>query len=807
MKKNKSLLIGFIISLYGAIFNIQSQSLVDSFPEMYNVAWDSQSKDASGSMPIGGGDTGCNVWVEDNELLIYLQRSGIHDEFNGFPKLGRVRFWTSPNIFDGSTSFKQELRLQDGSIEITAEHAVHGDIKIKVWVEVHRPVVHVETISGKELTYYTQYESWRTEPRALDPKSVLGERWGWWDVEGWRHEAILEPDQFKQEDNGMAFYHINPDEKLTSKMAYENMGLGDYYGQYLDPIKDLVWGGWISGKDWVFNGLHEGKYRSTKYSGWRYKTKNAAKTNEVAIVLHTSYSDTADNWLKELDEKRELAKTGIKQAWKKNQKWWAEFWGRSHLVIKSDDENKKDAAWEVGRNYNLFRFMTACNAYGENPTMFNGGLFTFDPELVKGQYYAYHPDWRRWGGGNYTLQNQRWIYWPMLKWGDTEHMKNQFNHFKRVLDVAKLRVRHFYGHEGALYPESSTIYGLPFPLAYGFDSSYIPKRQREKWMDPGASRSASIKNHHTGILELSYMVLEYHRYTGENITEWLPIVKAALDFYDQHYQMHARVNIDQPYDINGKLILFPTSVCEQHFYATNGVPDVSGLQAIVNSALNLPEEWLNTYFEGKEELIRLSKTIPDIHLDEINGDIVIPPAKSVAYADIHLNNEIYLNYPMFPFNQIKLGDKEMDYVHNTYKHSAVWQPVESWEAHVSWTNANVAFARMGMVEKAEEFAYKKLGNGDYRFPAFWGPGYDWAPDHNWGGTGVVGLQEMLMQTTDDKIVLLPTWPKNWNANFKLQAPMNTVVEGKVENGKLTDLKVTPESRRKDVIFWNEQLNK
>ena len=30
------------------------------------------------------------------------------------------------------------------------------------------------------------------------------------------------------------------------------------------------------------------------------------------------------------------------------------------------------------------------------------------------------------------------------------------------------------------------------------------------------------------------------------------------------------------------------------------------------------------------------------------------------------------------------------------------------------------------------------GNNDYnsasrmRFPSFWGPGFDWTPDHNWG---------------------------------------------------------------------------
>ena len=42
--------------------------------------------------------------------------------------------------------------------------------------------------------------------------------------------------------------------------------------------------------------------------------------------------------------------------------------------------------------------------------------------------------------------------------------------------------------------------------------------------------------------------------------------------------------------------------------------------------------------------------------------------------------------------------------------------------------------------------------------------------------------------------------KPYDASFKLHAPKNTTVEGRVENGKLTDLKVTPESRRKDVIL-------
>ncbi len=38
-----------------------------------------------------------------------------------------------------------------------------------------------------------------------------------------------------------------------------------------------------------------------------------------------------------------------------------------------------------------------------------------------------------------------------------------------------------------------------------------------------------------------------------------------------------------------------------------------------------------------------------------------------------------------------------------------------------------------------------------------------------------------------------------DSDFKLNAPYNTTVEGKVEKGKLVNLKVTPASRLNDVV--------
>jgi hypothetical protein len=64
---------------------------------------------------------------------------------------------------------------------------------------------------------------------------------------------------------------------------------------------------------------------------------------------------------------------------------------------------------------------------------------------------------------------------------------------------------------------------------------------------------------------------------------------------------------------------------------------------------------------------------------------------------------------------------------------------------------------------------------------------------------VIGLQEMLLQTTDEgKILLFPAWPAEWNVHFKLHAPQNTTVEAELKNGKVQIISVLPEIRRQDV---------
>jgi hypothetical protein len=120
-------------------------------------------------------------------------------------------------------------------------------------------------------------------------------------------------------------------------------------------------------------------------------------------------------------------------------------------------------------------------------------------------------------------------------------------------------------------------------------------------------------------------------------------------------------------------------------------------------------------------------------------------------------------------------------------------------SYIGWKQDNIWAACLGLTDEASRLTQSKLHNGPWRFPAFWGPGYDWAPDHNWGGSGMIGLQEMLMQEANGKIYIFPAWPKAWNVHFKLHASDNTTVEAELKNGKVVLLTVEPQIRMHDIV--------
>jgi hypothetical protein len=756
-----------------------------------NVIWNTPSRNSSESMPCGGGDIGMNIWVEEGDILFYLSRSGTFDENNCQLKQGRFRIRLFPSPFKDAKDFRQELKLKDGYVEVSA-----GGTQIQLWADVYHPVVHVEITNAQPLRTEVSYENWRYKERMIRKGEGQQCSYKWAPPKGAVTTADFVslsskrklPGMTKKE-NLLLFYHRNP-EQTVFDIVVAQQGMENVKSQMMNPLKHLTFGGYLFGDNLEYTGTTDNIYAGTDYRAWNFRSSKVSRKEQFCIVLHTEQTATVEQWEQDLQiNLQRIAPQGkisskiVSQDKKQTRLWWNAFWQRSFIEPIGDTENKNDSdIKEITRNYTLFRYMLGCNAYGSVPTKFNGGLFTFDPCHID-EKQAFTPDYRKWGGGTMTAQNQRLVYWPMLKSGDFDMMSSQFDFYNRMLKNAELRTQVYWQHNGACFCEQIENYGLPNPAEYGF--------KRPEWFDKGVEYNAWLEYEWDTILEFCQMILETKNYANADITPYLPLIESSLTFFDEHYRQLASRRGRKALDGNGQLVLFPGSACETYKMTNNASSTIAALRTVLEN------------YGKKDEML---KTIPPIPLRYIEiKDSLNPTASpelkqtiSPAVSWERINNvETPQLYPVFPWRIYGVGKENLELARNTYFYDP---EAIKFRSHVGWKQDNIWAACLGLTEEAKRLTLAKLSNGPHRFPAFWGPGYDWTPDHNWGGSGMIGLQEMLLQTNGEQILLFPAWSKEWDIHFKLHAPGETTVEATLKNGKVTDLKVLPESRKKDIII-------
>lgn len=696
----------------------------DYVPEDY--VWTSQSRNSSESMPCGGHDVGMNVWVENGDVLFYVSRSGMFDENNTLLKAGRFRLHFNDNDV---TVFQQTLRLNDGSIIIR-----RGAVSVVLWADVYSPVIFVDVKSGKPSDVTLSYESWRYRDRQVTKAECQQNSYKWLITD----DCFTSRDSIIPSDASLLFYHQNP-EKTVFDFTVNHESLDGVKSQLYNPIGNLTFGGRISASGFQYEGTSDGKYASTDYRAWNYQYAHL-KHGVITISLFESKNGIA----------KQQPVVSATDSRKRSARWWHAYWQRSY-IIASDGEAK-----HIARNYELFRYMLGCNAYGQWPTKFNGGLFTFDPEFVD-NHRKFTPDYRCWGGGTMTAQNQRLVYWPMLKSGDVDMMVSQFDTYLRMLPSAVARTKYYWGHEGACFTEQIENCGLPNPAEYGSD---FPATA-----DKGVQRNAWLEYLWDTSLEFCSMILYAHDYTGMDISRYEPLISQCLKFFDAHYRYLALQRGMKDLDGEGKLILFPGSGCETFKMAYNASSTVAALRSVLT-------HW------GKDSAM-LSR-IPEIPLRVIGGDTCISPA--ITWARIN-NEETPQLYPVFPWRLYGLGRPHLDIARNTYLKDSLALKMRSPKG---WKQDNIWAACLGLTDEAARLAKAKFADGPYRFPAFWEQGFDWAPDCNRGGSAMIGLQEMLLQEKPDgELLIFPSWPKEWNATFRLHATGGRTVDAQIRNGIIT----------------------
>lgn len=709
----------------------------------HDYEWTSPSKNSSESMPCGGGDVGMNVWVENGDVLFYLSRSGCFDENNTLLKLGRFRISLSPGL--DMQSFRQILHLNEGYVEVT-----DGKTSVQLWADVNKPVVHVTASSRQQkVVVGATYESWRTRDITMTKRECFQSSYKFAAPKGLqtRHDSIMATD------DAVSFVHHNDDVTIFDATVSQQ-GMDSVKERLYNPLRQLTFGGRLSGKGFVFVDKVSGRYASSDYEGWLYVTERPVKSAHLQIVLATVQGSIGD-WQTALQQTTRRVRVQADR--RAAQRWWQQFWQRSY--VESDSP--------LVRNYTLFRYMLGCNSRGQWPTKFNGGLFTFDPEYVNPTAeYKLTPDYRNWGGGVHTAQNQRLVYWPLLKSGDFDLLRPQLDFYLNIYKNAEERSRLYWGHEGACLTEQIENYGLPCYPEYG--------TKRPKGFDPGMERNAWLEYEWDTCLEFCMLALEAHRYSGMDIEQYLPMIRSCLRFFDEHYQYLANQRGAKRFDGNGKLVLYPGSGGETFKGAYNSTSTIAALRTVATAV-------------GDTALLR---RLPDITV----RDGMLQPA--LHYERVQ-NVETTQLYPVFPWRMYGVGRPDLDIARNTYQNDSL---AVKFRSHLGWKQDLIWAACLGLTDEARRLLELKMADGPHRFPAFWGPGYDWTPDHNWGGSGMIGMQEMLMQEVDGKLYLFPAWPREWDVRFRLHASANTVVEAELKGGKVVRVKVTPSERLSDLVY-------
>ena len=763
----KITLMKIIIPLYF----IASGALYGAGPlDACKITWNTPSQDSLDSMPLSGRlGAGANAWVQDGSIWLYLAHNGAYDEKGRLLKLGCVRL-TPKGMKLGDAGFTQELDPATGTITIR-----QGEFKAGLWFAGETLVYECET--GTTAPLEVAFGTWREKTKDGIRNDMMGAK------------TTFTGDQITPSISGFLWFHRNADYPI------DLTGLAKSQGTSLESMPDVTARRVSGAAVCVEGGMSQPAESVVRWQFWNGKAwtgTTPARTKQlITMRLEGAVDADPQKWPAEakslLDEK-------TRQAVKADElERWDEFWSRSHVVI-NPEAGEKDPGFLIGRNYQLFRYMLACNRDGDLPLLFNGGIFTTDnngrikgnnnDELPTFEGEPVTPDFRRWMGCYFMSQNQRWLGWPTLANGDADLLSPTTRFYRDRAKIAADRAKN-QGADGVAYTEPLDVWGL-CPVAPRTD---------------GLCGAQHLTYHFSMGVENAWMNLQAHDVMGIPLDKDLGWIAGTVLFYDSIYRSEHKKRTGKELGDDGKLVMYPGNGLEFAADATNTIDAVAGFTRVTDSLLKLKElpPALRTRLES------IQKTIPPLPVARRNGVMSLQPAKSWN-GDYNKWEPIEM-YAYWPYRLVGVTNpKTLQLGRDT------WDTIPEDRARLckqdySWM-ANVAnMAALASPEKAKERAIYKMANAtapQARFPAFFGPGHDWLPDHNWGGSGSTGIQEMLLAPepgVNGKLHLFPAWPAEWDVDFKLHAPGQTLVEGVLKGGKLVSLKVTPASREKDIVNW------
>jgi alpha-L-fucosidase 2 len=717
----------------------------------HDVVWTSPSTDQDGSIPIGNGETGANVWVDRRgKVSLLVSRTDAWDEIGRICKLGKISLELSPALTSPMrlfSKFSQRLHLADGTIEITSAKGKHR-VQVKIWIDANHQAIVIDVKSAGPVNVRARIECWRTAKRAISAEEESFPIFR-------REPQYIYPDLMLGEKEGLrptqvGTCHVNQDSIWPGTL--QQQGLGELVHSGTDPLRNRAFGLVMEGEGFKAEGPSE------------LASIQPGQSFSLAIQTHTEGSASMHEWLQGIRlAMKERDAITLAERFSRHAAWWHAFWDRSWIFASGTPE-----AELVTRGYVLQRWVTACAGRGAFPIKFNGSIFTVDTDR------KYDPDYRKWGG-QYWFQNTRLHYCSMLASGDLDLFQPFIKLYQDIIPLARERNKAYFNHPGWFIPETCTFWGVYAQGCYGKDrTGKLPG-------DPIENKY--IRYHYNNTLEYLAMLLDYHAYTGDAAflkDVLIPTAEGVLDWWEHHWRL----------DKTGKLKMEPTNSLETYWDCCNPAPDIAGMQWDLDLLLAMPKAAYPEALRWKWE--RFRGMIPALPTGKRQDMAVLWPTEEPLPPRTNCENPEL--YAVFPYRLYGLFKPDLELARDTFT-------TRVQHNHVGWSQDEIQAAMLGLADVARDMITKRAGlkHKASRFPAFWGPNFDWVPDQDHGGNLMTALQKMVLVAEGNKAIVLPAWPGGWDVDFKLHLPGKQVIQGRYTGGRLQECRVGPEPARVEIF--------
>jgi alpha-L-fucosidase 2 len=260
-----------------------------------------------------------------------------------------------------------------------------------------------------------------------------------------------------------------------------------------------------------------------------------------------------------------------------------------------------------------------------------------------------------------------------------------------------------------------------------------------------------LANHQPRTLELVALLLHRHAHSPDLAflkQTILPIAEEVLDRYDRNFLLGpgGALRIDTP-------------------QAINPMREAAGLRDVLDRIFYLLEARLTT--DLRSQWSQMRSELPPLPVSSEDGPSPRLLSALQQLAPDSSNPELSA---IFPFRLYGTGKPDLDMARATFlaRRPAPLDPVHA---------AFLGLAHEARASFTGEFTHAHA----------------------------LALQSMLLQSDYGRIHLFPAWPKEWDADFRLHAESNTVVEATLRRGRITRFRISPSYRARDLVRHNNPL--